>query len=323
MYTVRIHTAKNQANSSRVLQQLDARLRQRTMMELIVNADDFGMTHGVNEGIVRGFREGILTSATLMANGAAFEDAVEKTRQNPGLGVGVHLCLVGGAAVAPRDQISSLADAQGQLPKNLLTLFARLSSGLIPVRQIEREFRAQIERVIDAGIRPSHLDTHKHTHTHPRVMEALARVANEFEIRNVRKPFESLSVSLANARTDKGNTGQLVSAITAGITAPVFKSLLRAYRLNSPDHFFGLTVTGNLSSQKLQDLLKILPSGSSELMCHPGICDAELEKFPTRLKMQRQMELDAVLCPDAKRLTENRGIRLIRYEELSLQHATA
>jgi hopanoid biosynthesis associated protein HpnK len=294
------------------------------MMELIVNGDDFGLTRGVNDGIVRAYRQGILTSATLMANGAAFDDAVEKSRDNPGLGVGVHLCLVGGRAVAPREQIPALADENGDLPKNLFALFTRLSGGLIPPRQIEIELRAQIARVLEAGIRPSHLDTHKHTHTHPRVMEALGRVANEFGIRNVRKPFEDLRVSLGNTCSDGlANAGQVVSAVAAGITAPWFHLLARSHGLHSPDHFFGLTLTGNLSSSKLEEVLRELPAGKSELMCHPGVCDEELQNFPTRLKQQRQIELDALTGPAARRLAEDRGIRLIRYEELSVQHAGA
>lgn len=157
------------------------------MRDLIVNGDDFGLTRGVNAGIVHGYRAGILTSATLMANGRAFEDAIEKAHENPGLGVGIHLCLVDGRTVAPPNQVPSLADENGELPKSPFALFIRLSSGLIPTRQIECEFRAQITRIVEAGIRPSHLDTHKHTHMHPYVMAALGRVANEFNIRNVRE----------------------------------------------------------------------------------------------------------------------------------------
>ncbi len=293
-------------------------------MDLIVNGDDFGLTRGVNAGILRAFRDGILTSATLMANGPAFEDAVELARTNPQLGVGIHLCLVGGRAVALPEDIPALADRDGQLPKTLFVLMTRLSSGWIPTRQIEREFRAQIQRVLDAGIRPSHLDTHKHTHTHPRVMEALGRVANEFGIRNVRKPFEDILTSLGNSRTDgRSNARQVMSAVAAGTTAPLFRLLVRSYGLRTPDHFFGLTTTGRLRSKGLLQMLEVLPMGTSELMCHPGVCDEELEKFPTRLKHEREIELDALTDPDVRRAAEKRGIRLICYEELNRNNARA
>lgn len=290
-------------------------------MDLIVNGDDFGLTRGVNAGIIQAFREGILTSATLMANGPAFEDAVELGRANPQLGVGIHLCLVSGPAVASAKDIPALADRDGQLPKTLFVLLTRLSGGWIPTRQIEREFRAQIQRVLDAGIRPSHLDTHKHTHTHPRVMEALGRVANEFGIRNVRKPFEDFRTALGSHTDGHTNTRQVISAVAAGTAAPLFRLLVRSYGLRTPDHFFGLTTTGRLSSKELLQVLELLPPGTSELMCHPGVCDEELEKSPTRLKRERQIELEALTDPDVRRAAEKRGIRLICYEELNRNYA--
>lgn len=290
-------------------------------MDLIVNGDDFGLTRGVNAGIIQAFREGILTSATLMANGPAFDDAVELARANPQLGVGIHLCLVGGPAVASAKDIPALADRDGQLPKTLFVLLTRLSGGWIPTRQIEREFRAQIQRVLDAGIRPSHLDTHKHTHTHPRVMEALGRVANEFGIRNVRKPFEDFRTALGSHTDGHTNTRQVISAVAAGTAAPLFRLLVRSYGLRTPDHFFGLTTTGRLSSKELLQVLELLPPGTSELMCHPGVCDEELEKYPTRLKRERQIELEALTDPDVRRAAEKRGIRLICYEELNRNYA--
>lgn len=290
-------------------------------MDLIVNGDDFGLTRGVNAGIIQAFREGILTSATLMANGPAFDDAVELARANPQLGVGIHLCLVSGPAVASAKDIPALADRDGQLPKTLFVLLTRLSGGWIPTRQIEREFRAQIQRVLDAGIRPSHLDTHKHTHTHPRVMEALGRVANEFGIRNVRKPFEDFRTALGSHTDGHTNTRQVISAVAAGTAAPLFRLLVRSYGLRTPDHFFGLTTTGRLSSKELLQVLELLPPGTSELMCHPGVCDEELEKYPTRLKRERQIELEALTDPDVRRAAEKRGIRLICYEELNRNYA--
>src|SRR5580692_10909991 len=117
------------------------------MKQLILNADDFGMTRGVNEGIIRGHREGILTSTTLMANGPEFDDAVARAKLNPELGIGCHLVLVGGPAVAPKEKISSLVDGNGNLPESLGAFVARLSVGLIRLNAIERELRAQIEKI--------------------------------------------------------------------------------------------------------------------------------------------------------------------------------
>ena len=162
------------------------------MKELILNADDFGLTEGVNDGIIRAHREGVLTSTTLMANGLAFDHAVECARANPNLGVGCHLVLAGGVPVAPPEEIPSLVDGSGRMPRSLPAFVVRVSVGAVRAKDMEREFRAQIGKIRSAGIEPTHLDTHKHTHAHPRVMEVLAQVAQDLGITRVRKPAEYL-----------------------------------------------------------------------------------------------------------------------------------
>src|SRR5271154_2160978 len=137
------------------------------MKELILNADDFGLTRGVNEGIIRSHCEGILTSATLMATGPAFDDAVERAKATPTLGVGCHLVLMGGTAGAKPSEIPSLVDVNGLLPESLGIFVTKVTSRSIQTRDIEIELRAQIQKILRAGIEPTHVDTHKHTHVHP------------------------------------------------------------------------------------------------------------------------------------------------------------
>ena len=131
---------------------------------LVVNADDFGFTPDVNQGIEDAHRRGILTATTLMANGAAFDDAVERARLNPSLDIGCHLVLIGG---------SSLVTGK-PFPDSVPRLMAALASGQL--RPYD-ELKAQIRKILDAGIRPTHLDTHKHTHLAPPVLDAVARLA--------------------------------------------------------------------------------------------------------------------------------------------------
>ncbi|MGB8801198.1 MAG: ChbG/HpnK family deacetylase [Candidatus Acidiferrales bacterium] len=288
------------------------------MKSLILNADDFGMTCGVNQGIIRAHREGILTSTTLMANGPAFDDAVDKIEANPKLGVGCHLVLVGGKCVARREEVSSLADAQGNLPESLPMFVAKLSSGMIPSREIEREIHAQIEKIRDAGIAPTHLDTHKHTHAHPRVMEALGRVAKELGITRVRKPVENLHDSWQTMQADeKGISMQIVAAGAVRAVAPRFFAIARKYGLTFPDHFLGLAVTGQVSAAALRRMVDTLDEGSTEIMLHPGICDAELVQSGTRLREHRETELAALLDAGVRSALHERGIRLISYRELN------
>jgi hopanoid biosynthesis associated protein HpnK len=291
----------------------------RTQMKsLILNADDFGMTRGVNQGIIRAHREGILTSTTLMANGPAFDEAVQLSAANPKLGVGCHLVLVGGKCIARREDVTSLADADGNLPESLPKFVARLSSGMIPAREIELELRAQIEKIRAAGITPTHLDTHKHTHAHPRVMEALGKVAKEFGINRVRKPVENLHDSWQTMQADeKGFTMQIVAAGAVRAVAPRFRAIARKYGLLFPDHFLGLAVTGQMSAAALRRMVDTLGDGSTEIMLHPGICDADLVQSGTRLREQRETELDALLNPGVRSALDERGVRLISYRELN------
>lgn len=287
------------------------------MKELIINADDFGLTHGVNEGIRRAHREGILTSTTLMANGAAFDHAVECAKSCPALGVGCHLVLVGGHCVAPGKEIPSLADSEGRLPASLPSLVARVSSGMVRSKDIEREFRAQIGKIRAAGIEPTHLDSHKHTHAHPRVMAALSRVAKEMGIQRVRRPFETLKNSWATTRrTGKPLSKQLVAAAAARTAAPRFDALARKFGLHTPGNFLGVASTGQLGSDALRHLVEILPDGQTEIMIHPGVYDAELIATGSRLQKERQLELDALLDPEVKGEIVARQIRLITFREL-------
>ena len=288
------------------------------MKQLILNADDFGMTLGVNEGIIRAHREGILTSATLMANGEAFDDAVESARANKELGVGCHLVLVGGKCVATKDSVASLVDAGGNLPDSLPLFVAKISSGIIRIEEIERELRAQIGRVRAAGIEPTHLDTHKHTHAHPRVMEALGKVAKECGIARVRKPIENLRDSWETSQAGgQGVSMQILAAGAVRAIAPQFTAISRRYGLLSPDHFLGLAMTGQLGPTVLRGVIGTVVDGTTEIMLHPGICDADLARSGSRLQKQREDELQGLLDPGVRSAVTERGIRLISYRELN------
>lgn len=144
---------------------------------LVVNADDFGFTPDVNEGIIEAHVRGILTATTLMANGAAFDDAVRRAQDAPALDIGCHLVLIGGASLLTGKP----------LPETPARLVSLLAAGRIRVYE---ELRAQVERILEAGIRPTHLDTHKHTHLAPPVLDAVTRLGEEFHIRWIRRPFD-------------------------------------------------------------------------------------------------------------------------------------
>ncbi|HLJ41005.1 MAG TPA: ChbG/HpnK family deacetylase [Candidatus Acidoferrales bacterium] len=291
------------------------------MKWLIVNADDFGYTRGVNAGTVRGFREGIVTSTTIMANGDAFEDAIECAQANPKLGVGCHLVLVGGKCVAPAKQVSSLVNSEGCLPPSLPVLLSKLSAGSVRPQEIETELRAQVERVIASGLRPTHFDSHKHTHAHPKVMEVVVQVAEEFKVTRIRKPFEDTKALLWPVFRDLGSWKQRATALIAGVNASGFQKLASSHGIRTPDHFMGVAATGRLNRQAILAMIGAMRDGVTELMCHPGEYDEELAKSPTRLKREREAELNGLTDPDVRTAIRQHGLRLVNFQELDGNNA--
>jgi hopanoid biosynthesis associated protein HpnK len=291
------------------------------MKSLIVNADDFGFTRGVNAGILRAFERGILTSATLMANGDAFDEAVAMARANPTLGVGIHLVAVGGRPVADPSEIPSLVDANGLLPRTLTDLIKLLARRRVRVEHIEREFAAQIERVCRAGLTPTHLDSHKHSHTQPLVMTALARVATAFNIRAVRNPFERLRAPFVTGATARARRGvylkQALMSAAVAVRARAFRRITSAHGLHAPDFFCGVRLTGLLDAEAVRRVIEDLRDGTTELMCHPALYDDELEQAATRLKRERQRELEALTDESVRRAVHSAGVQLINYGELT------
>lgn len=266
--------------------------RMNQARRLIVNGDDFGFTEGVNEGIVEAYRHGILTATTLMANGDAFDHAVNLAHQTPGLDVGCHLVLVQG---------KSVIDPSRDLPSTLPQLVRALLQRKL---QVYDELVAQVRKIARAGIRPTHIDTHKHTHLLPPVLDAIAQIAQEYRIPWVRRPFD-FGIDTA-ARITK-------SAVSLGlrITRPRFTKALG--KLRTTDHFTGFQITGSLDGAKLIETLERLPEGLTEFMCHPGKLGPELRAANTRLKESREIELAALVSPEVREVIERRGIRLVNY----------
>ncbi len=267
---------------------------------LIVNADDFGFTPDVNRGIIHAHREGILTATTLMANGDAFEDAVRRARSCPALDVGCHLVLVGGRAVAPPHTL---------LPQSVPELLAAMVARRI---RLYDELAAQVRRILAAGLRPTHLDTHKHTHLAPPVLDAVARVARDFGIPWIRRPFDL-------PRTAARGAAPWLKRATAGglrFLAARFEQVLRRHHCRSTDHFAGFQLTGRFRTRELVTLLGQLPPGLTEFMCHPGYCGAELRAARTRLKEARERELAALVAPETRAALAANRIELVSYRSV-------
>jgi predicted glycoside hydrolase/deacetylase ChbG (UPF0249 family) len=264
------------------------------LRSLIVNADDFGFTPDVNEGILHAHFHGILTATTLMANGEAFEDAVRLARSAPSLDIGCHLALIGGRSLV----------TGAPLPRTMAEFLRALVT-----RQIRpyAEFRAQIEKILEAGLRPTHLDTHKHTHIAPPVLEAVARLGEEFGIGWVRRPFDlPLTGAAAPWATRAVSRGM-------GFVRGRFHRVLERHRCRTTDHFAGFQLTGRFRAQELTVLIGQLPTGLTEFMCHPGYCREELRRARTRLKESREEELRALTAPEVRKALAAAGIALASF----------
>ncbi len=287
------------------------------MKRLIVNADDLGVSEGVNRGIEEGMAAGVLRSATLMANGGAFEGGVRVARENPSVGVGCHLVLIGGQAVSERGKVKRLADENGKLPEDWGRLLVKLGRSRWIVEEIANEMRAQVEKLRGAGIEPTHLDTHKHTHCHPRVMEALGQVAEETGIRKVRRPFEEIGETLGTGGEGGWMLGQRAAALASRGGKRAFEEEVKKRGMRAPDRFYGVTRTGRLTAEAVMGVLRELKEGTSELMCHPGYWDDELRATGTRLGKEREGELAAVTDGRVGEEAKKIGIELVSYRELN------
>jgi len=287
------------------------------LKNLIVNADDLGWTDGVNRGIVEAFHDGIVTSTSLLANGAAFAGGVEAARSAPGLGVGVHLNLSDGPPVADRETVTSLLNNDGEFaggPENLLLRRARRGLSLA---EVENEWDAQIQKVRDAGISPTHLDGHKHVHMLPGLFEIALKLAKRHDIGAIRVSLEASSLRAALSSGSKQNAGVVMKQ---GVQARGLKLLARDAReqagragISTADYFCGIAQTGELTREGMEQFVKSLPEGTTEMMCHPGYADAALQKTPTRLQDSRQTELRILTDTGIRNLVASMGIRLIDY----------
>jgi len=290
------------------------------LRNLIVNADDLGWTDGVNRGIADAHRQGLVTSTSLLANGRAFDSALDVARGNPALGVGVHLNLSDGPPTAPPENVRGLLNSENCLEDGPETLLLRIASRSLPLEEIEREWDAQIQKVREAGIHPTHVDGHKHVQMLPGLFEIAVRLAKKHGIRAIRVSHEESRLRAVLATDGEQKTGvvlkQGVQARGLKLLAPDAREMANRQGLVTTDYFCGIAQTGVLHRTGVERLLESLPDGTTELMCHPGYFDDALHASPTRLQESRQTELQILTDPAVRKLVATRGIRLISYKLL-------
>jgi predicted glycoside hydrolase/deacetylase ChbG (UPF0249 family) len=302
--------------------------------KLIVNADDFGLTAGVNRAILETQASGIVSSTTLMASGGAFEDAVAAARAAPNLSVGCHVVLVNGAPVLPPGAVDTLLAIRSAEPdkfySSLSAFAARALMGGFDRDQLVAEVTAQIRKLQAAGVQVTHLDTHKHAHIFPEILTALLRAARICGVRAIRNPFVPLKAIPAKQFKGKRALWKRFGQVRMLHTfSKQFLQRIKRAGLLTPDGVVGVIETGlvarpvedpNYSSgyaSLLRQTLANLPEGTWEWVCHPGYNDAELAASGTRLLESRDEERRLLASPELRQFLEVQKIKVISYREFA------
>ena len=285
------------------------------MRRLIVNADDFGLTSGVNRAITEGNRSGIVTSATLMANAKAAESAIDLAKAQPSLKTGCHVVLIDGVPLTAN--LPSLTNGSSHFRTSLKQFAFAAIRGQISAEEIQQEAEAQIRKIQSRGIVLTHLDSHKHTHMFPHVLRPVLRAAKACGIRAIRNPFEPLrSWPIRMVLGTPGLWLRSAGVMAFQMFAAEFRRALKEEGMVSTDGTVGIAVTGLLDQQKLLRILEALPEGTWELVCHPGYSDSDLQAAGTRLTQSREIELAALTSVDTKKALARCHIELISYADL-------
>jgi hopanoid biosynthesis associated protein HpnK len=283
---------------------------------LIINADDFGLTPGVNRAIVEAHQYGVVTSTTLMANALAFEQAVQFAKADPKWGIGCHVVLLDGEPLVDPARLGTLvARKNGNLFRDGVSGFAlRALAGRIDSDQVEAETTAQIRKLQSHGISVSHVDTHKHTHMFPAALTGILRAARTCGVSAIRNPFEVLASNFIGLQ--RGLWKRYAQVRTLRGLAGYFRRAVAKAGLRTPDGTLGIVATGNLDSALFRTIADHMPDGTWEFVCHPGYVDEDLTAIRTRLREAREKELAVLTAPETRAALEKQGVQLISYPEL-------
>ena len=271
---------------------------------VIINADDFGISQGVNRGIAETHLNGILTSASLMVNMPHTQDAVQIIKRLPNLKIGLHISLTGGKPVSNREDIPHLVDKNGFFPKRGINLVWKvLYNGDKMLKEIAKEIRAQIKLMKAFGLNINHLDSHDHIHVFPSILDIVIQLAREYSIPRIRYPNQKFIYIFKNP-------SRLLKSYLLSVLTCCSKNKLNKNGVFTCDCFWGLVESGNLNEATLMAILKALPEGLNEIVCHPGYVDNELLKiFPVVYNWEE--ELKALTSSKVKSLIKDYGIELI------------
>lgn len=287
------------------------------MRRLIVNADDFGLTLGVNRAIAEAHQHGIVTSTTLMAESGAFAGAVDLSHSLPRLSVGCHVVLVDGSPVLAPDRLPTLVNEEGHFPPGFGTVAKSAIRKKLNPAEIEAEVSAQICKLQNAGVNVTHVDSHKHMHMFSLIGAAIMRAAQSCGVRAIRNPFVPITAIAFShvARRPKLWTRYAETRILRRYHRE-FRNLVSKSGMVTTDGSFGVISTGTLDASIFEAIAGSIPEGTWEFVCHPGYVDAELSSIRTRLRETREQELAILTSEAARRALAKHGVELISYDDL-------
>lgn len=282
------------------------------MKKLIINADDFGLNELVNSAIIEGYKNGFITSTTIMPSGVAFDNAIELAKENPALGIGVHLTLVAERSVSDPKKVPTLVNKEGYFAQQYPQFLLQYMLGRININDIRRELKAQVEKVANAGINITHIDSHQHLHIIPEILKVAIDIAKEHKIKAIRIPDESYLFF----GSYPFSLFRFVARCGLTYLARLARHNVRKNNLVAPNHFFGMLAGGNMQEKYLSEIIRQIPEGVSEIMVHPGSSN-KLLRTKHNWEYHWEEELLAVTSKHVGILINNNDINLVSFRELS------
>ena len=277
------------------------------MSYLIINADDFGFSQGVNAAIIKAHEEGILTSTSLMVSGDAVQEAIALAKNHPQLAVGLHLVLVCGKSVLPPSQIPHLVDSQGNFSNNPTQAGLTYQFNQATRAELRLEISAQLQKFRDSGLNLAHVDGHLHLHVDPVILNILTEFAAEFKIKFIRLPSEELT---KNLKIDQRNLlTKIIWSIVFGQLRRYGEGLLKANQIKFANRVYGLLQTGDMSEKYLLDLIPQIEAELVEIYSHPALVNTDINHGG-------EVELAALLSQQVRELLTVRGVELSNYSRL-------
>ncbi|MDM3852181.1 MAG: hopanoid biosynthesis-associated protein HpnK [Aphanizomenon gracile PMC627.10] len=277
------------------------------MSYLIINADDFGFSQGVNAAIIQAHEEGILTSTSLMVSGDAAQEAIALAKNHPQLAVGLHLVLVCGKSILPPSQIPHLVDSQGNFSNDPTLAGLSYQFNQATRAELRLEIYAQLAKFRDSGLNLAHVDGHLHLHVHPVILNILTEFAAEFQIKFIRLPSEELS---KNLKIDQRNLfTKIIWSIVFGQLRHYGEGLLKAHHIKFADRVYGLLQTGDMSEKYLLRLIPQIEAELVEIYSHPALANTDINHGG-------EVELAALLSQEVRQLLTVKHFKLSNYNQL-------